>query len=305
MPVDLTWIWIPATIAACAAQAGRNAVQRSLTETLGTLGATQVRFLYGFPFALLFLAIILASTGERPPPVNGGFLAYAFGGAVAQITATGLMLAAMRERAFVVVTAWTKTEPLQVAVFAFVVLGDPLSVGAIGAIMLASLGVVLLSVKPGAAASASGGLKPVLLGLVSGAFFALSAVGFRGAILAAGEGGFLVLASWTLACSLGMQALMLFLWMLLFDRRLLRSCLRAWRASLWGGLLGATASQGWFIGFSLTAAANVRTLGLLEILFAQLLSGKLLGQRTTGRDAAGVGLVIAGVALLMWWMPGG
>ena len=51
---EWTWLWIPASIFAAAAQAGRNAIQRSLTEQLGTLGATQVRFLYGFPFALLF-----------------------------------------------------------------------------------------------------------------------------------------------------------------------------------------------------------------------------------------------------------
>jgi len=54
--MSLSLLWIPATLAAAGAQTARNAMQRRLTETIGTVGATQVRFLYGFPFALLFLA---------------------------------------------------------------------------------------------------------------------------------------------------------------------------------------------------------------------------------------------------------
>ncbi len=303
--MDPAWIWIPATLFAAAAQAGRNAVQRSLTERLGTLGATQVRFLYGFPFALLFLGAAIALTGQLPPMPNLPFMLHVMGGALCQIAATALMLAAMRQRAFVVVTAWTKTEPIQVALFAFVVLGDPLSVGALLAIVLATVGVVLLSVKPGTPLLADGGLRPVLLGVVSGAFFALSAVGFRGAMLASGDAPFLILASWTLAWSLFLQAAVLLGWMVMFDRTLLRNCVAAWRVSIWGGLLGAAASQGWFIGFSLTAAANVRTLGLVEVLFAQWLSGKVFAQASSVRDRIGISLIVAGAAALIWLMPPG
>ena len=121
---EWTWLWIPASIFAAAAQAGRNAIQRSLTERLGTLGATQVRFLYGFPFALLIAALSLMATGASIPRMDGSFALFTLAGAMSQILATALMLAAMRQRAFVVVTAWTKTEPVQVAVFGMVVLGD-------------------------------------------------------------------------------------------------------------------------------------------------------------------------------------
>jgi len=296
--MDWTWVWIPATIFAAAAQAGRNAVQRSLTAALGTLGATQVRFLFGFPFALLFLGVVLAVGGEPVPGGNREFAGFVLGGALAQIAATALMLAAMRERSFVVVTAWTKTEPVQVALFGFAVLGDPLSLAGIVAVMLATLGVVLMSVDP-AAAAGRGSLRPALLGLVSGAFFALSAIGFRGAILALDSGGFVLRATWTLAWSLGVQTLLLVAWMALFNRALLLACMAAWRASIWGGLLGASASQGWFIGFALTAAANVRTLGLVEVLFAQMLSRRLFAQTASRRELAGVALIVAGVGLLL------
>ena len=296
--MDWTWVWIPATIFAAAAQAGRNAVQRSLTATLGTLGATQVRFLFGFPFALLFLALVLIVGGESAPVGGTDFMGFVLGGAVAQIVGTAMMLAAMRERSFVVVTAWTKTEPIQVALFGFAVLGDPLSVMGVAAVLLATLGVVLMSVDP-ASATGRGSLRPALLGLVSGAFFALSAIGFRGAILALDSGGFVLRATWTLAWSLGVQTLLLVLWMALFNRALLSACLRAWRASIWGGLLGATASQCWFLGFALTAAANVRTLGLVEVLVAQLLSRRLFSHAGSRRELSGVALIVLGVGLLL------
>lgn len=297
--MDDTWLWIPVTIVAAAAQSGRNIIQSGLTKTLGTLGATQVRFLYGFPFALLFLAILLAISGQSAPALQPDFFAYAIGGAATQIAATALMLAAMRERGFVVVTAWIKTEPIQVAIFGLIVLGDPFSwVSAIG-IVLATLGVVMLSVKPAAAGDLSAGLKPVLLGLLAGACFAFSAVGFRGAILTLDSGSFLLKASWTLTWALGMQAGALLLWMLIWRRDILQGCLGAWRASISGGFLGAFASQCWFVGFALTAAANVRTLGLVEVLFAMMLSHRFSRHRVSLREGLGIAIIVLGAAIVI------
>src|SRR5918997_2619240 len=142
-------LWIPATLVAAAAQTARNAMQRHLTETLGTVGATQVRFLYGFPFALLFLPFALMLSGESLPGPNAGFVGFAGMGAVTQVLATALMLAAMRERSFSLVTAYIKTEPVQVALFGLAVLGDPLTFLTAAAIVIATLGVLITSLKPG------------------------------------------------------------------------------------------------------------------------------------------------------------
>jgi len=197
------------------------------------------------------------------------------------------------------VTAWIKTEPIQVAIFGLIVLGDPFSwVSAIG-IILATLGVVLLSVKPAAVTDLSVGVRPVLLGLLAGACFALSAIGFRGAILTLESGSFLLKASWTLTWSLGMQAGVLLAWMLIWRRDILRGCLAAWRASISGGFLGAFASQCWFIGFALTAAANVRTLGLVEVLFALMLSHRLSTHRISRREGLGIAIIVAGAAIVI------
>ena len=296
---EWTWLWIPATIFAAAAQAGRNAIQRSLTEQLGTLGATQVRFLYGFPFAVLFTAIALMLTGSVMPKMDLSFVLFVLAGALSQIAATALMLAAMRQRAFVVVTAWTKTEPVQVALFGLVVLGDRISILAMVAIIIATVGVTIMARKPGTTAPEESSWKPAALGLLAGAFFAIAAVTFRGGILALGEAHFFVRASWTLTCGLGVQTILLAAWMMSFHREAWIKCLQAWRISIWGGLLGASASQGWFLGFALTAAANVRTLGLVEVLFAQLLSWRVFLSKSSKQETFGIILIVIGVACLL------
>ena len=307
MQHEWTWLWIPATIFAAACQAGRNAIQRSLTEQLGTIGATQVRFLYGFPFAILFAMTAIVLTGSSLPDVNIAFFGFTFLGAISQIIATALMLAAMRQRAFVVVTAWTKTEPVQVALFGMVVLGDRLSLPALIAIIVATVGVTIMAQKSSAPDDAQPngpGWQPVIMGLLAGAAFAVAAVAFRGGILAL-EGGvhFFVGASWTLAWGLGMQTLMLVGWMRIAQPDVWKKCLAAWRISIWGGLLGASASQGWFLGFALTAAANVRTLGLVEVLFAQILSWRVFLNKSTSREMFGVVLIVLGVGMLLWVLP--
>ena len=57
-------LWIPFTIIAALGQVARNAMQRSLTGPLGTWGATNIRFLFGFPFSILFFAVVVAVTGD-------------------------------------------------------------------------------------------------------------------------------------------------------------------------------------------------------------------------------------------------
>jgi multidrug transporter EmrE-like cation transporter len=69
------WLWIPITVWAAFAQTLRNAAQRGLTSRLGTLGATLVRFLYGLPFALLWLWLVQAVTGAALPQPGASFAA--------------------------------------------------------------------------------------------------------------------------------------------------------------------------------------------------------------------------------------
>src|SRR6202165_1981384 len=121
-----SWLWIVFTVAAAFCRALRNAMQRELTGNLGTVGATHVRFLFGFPFALLFLAGIVLVTGAALPTPGADVLAW------------GLDGAGMAHGSFGVDSAYLKTEPIQVALFGLVFLGDDVTPPMGAAIMIAA-----------------------------------------------------------------------------------------------------------------------------------------------------------------------
>lgn len=291
------WLWVVFTVIAAFAQTVRNAMQRELTASLGTVGATHVRFLFGFPFVLLFLAGVLMATGMPLPRPGLSFWPWVIDGAVAQVAATALMLAAMGERSFVVTIAYIKTEPIQVALFGLIFLGDIVTWPMMTAIIVATAGVVIMSTKPGGMV---GGMRPTLTGLASGGMFALSAIGFRGAILNLDLPNYPMAATFTLAVGIAMQAVLLSLYLGLRQPSVLVAIVRAWKPSLSAGFAGALASQFWFLAFALATAASVRTLALVEVLFAQLIARFAFGQKTTAREAAGMALVVCGVGLLLW-----
>jgi drug/metabolite transporter (DMT)-like permease len=291
-------LWVPFTLLAAFSQTVRNAMQRELTAALGTVGATHVRFLFGFPFALLFLWIVWLAFGRELPQPGLIFLPWLLLGGFAQIAATALMLAAMSDRSFVVTIAYIKTEAIQAALFGLMFLGDPLTLGMVIAIAVATGGVVVMSLKGSRATHA--GLRPTVLGLISGGMFALSATGYRGGILSLEFPNFVMAATFTMASGLVLQAVLLTLYLAIRDRNVLVKIARAWRPSLFAGFMGATASQFWFLAFALTSVANVRTLALVEVLFAQAISYFVFRQSTTRREALGMALIVAGVALLIW-----
>lgn len=293
------WLWVPFTLAAALAQVLRNAVQSRLTARIGTLGGTQVRFVFGLPFALVLFALFCGLSGEPLPMLSHAALGWALLGGMAQIVATGLMLVVMGKRDFGVAYAYIKTEPVTVALMGLVLLGDRLPVLGWTAVAVVTCGVVLASLRKGDGAHRLAELKPMLVGVGSGALFGLSAIAFRGAIDAVPAGGFMMRSLLMLVISLAMQTGMLCGWFALRDWAPLTRSLSEWRLSIVAGALGALASAGWFISFSLTIAANVRTLALIEMPVVALVSRQLSGRWISGREAIGFVLITGGVGLLM------
>jgi drug/metabolite transporter (DMT)-like permease len=296
----LNFLWVVFTLLGAVGQTARNAMQRGLTPQLGALGATLVRFLFGFPFALLFLAAVLAWSHAPLPAINRDFVLWTLLGALTQIGGTALMLMTMEHRSFVVTTAYLKTEPVLVALMGLLFLRDPLTPLMAVAILTAMAGVALISIKPEAL---TGGMKPALLGLSSAALFAASAIGYRGAILSLHQTGFVLGATFSLAAGLTLQTVLLLAWLLVFNRRILAALVRLWRPSLLAGFAGAGASQFWFLAFALATAASVRTLALVEVLFAQGVTRFIFRQKTSWREGAGIALLLAGAVLIVWVNP--
>ncbi len=295
----MPWLWAVFTVLASGGQVLRNAMQKELTATLGTVGATHVRFLFGLPFSLLFLTLVLGATRLPVPELNAAMIAWTTAAALAQIAATALLLAAMQARSFVVTTAYAKTEPVQVAIFGLAFLGDQVTAGQALAIVVATAGVLVMSWP-------EDGLGRGLLVEAGGARYRLGrAVRHRrhrlprrhpgaGSIQLRGRRHHHAGAG---ACSFRRAVLTTYL--LLADRPVLVAIFKAWRPSLFAGFMGAFASQMWYLAFALETAAKVRTLALIEILFAQVLSRNLFKQSVASRDAAGIGLIVIGVVLLL------
>ncbi len=295
---SIATLWIPFTVIAALAQVARNAMQRQLTGPLGTWGATNIRFLFGFPFSLIFFAVVLVATGDHVPWPTAAFWPWLMLGALSQILATGLMLLAMNDRSFVVTTAYLKTEAPQTAIYGFVFLGDHLSVLKVVAILVATVGVVITALRPGGGKSFAES-KPTIIGLAAAAAFAFSANGFRGAIITVSGVSFVTAASYTLVLGLLVQTLVLTIYLLLRAPDVLRKILGLWKPSMLAGFMGAFASQFWFLAFALTAAANVRTLALVEVLFAQGVAYYSFKQPLSARELGGIALIVIGVALLV------
>ena len=290
-------LWAVFTLIAAAAQTLRNAMQRELIGALGAIGAAQVRFLFGLPFAIVFLVAARLWTGIAIPPLSPATLAWIVFGALAQIAATAMMLAAMRQRSFVVVVAYTKTEAAQVALFAMVFLGETPTPKLIGAIALATLGVFLMSGR--SATEAVPSWRPAALGLVSAAFFALAAIGYRAAVIRVATPSIAIAAATILVVGLAIQTVVLLVYIGVFDRARIAAIFAVWRASLFAGFMGALASQFWFLAFALSDAARVRTLALVEVLFAQIASLRLFREAPSAREWLGMALIVAAAAALI------
>jgi drug/metabolite transporter (DMT)-like permease len=294
----VTSLWIPFTIIASLGQVARNAMQRQLTGPLGTWGATNIRFLFGFPFSVIFFAVVMIATGDAVPWPTAAFGPWLLFGALSQIVGTGLMLLAMNDRSFVVTTAYLKTEAIQTAIFGFMFLGDHLTALKVIAILIATMGVIIAALRPGSEKGFAD-LKPTVLGLAAAAAFALSAVGFRGAVIVVPGVSFVTAASYTLVLGLFVQTLVLTVYLLARAPEVLKKIIGLWKPSMLAGFVGAFASQFWFLAFALTAAANVRTLALVEVLFAQGVAYYSFKQPLSARELGGILLIVIGVALLI------
>lgn len=296
LPAAAAWAWIPIVLAAAFAQTIRNAAQRTLTTQVGTLPATLVRFLYGLPFACswMLLAWHWDSAGVRPE-FSCSWATWLALGAVAQLGATALLLMAMKARNFIVAVSFSKTEVLQVALFGTLFLHElPGWVGGM-AMLVATVGVVLLSAPKGGASGQGWWSAAAAMGLGSGALFAFSAVGYRGAALAQVGVSPWVVGAWGVMWAQLLQSALLGGYLAARSPQGLVAIARAWRLSLMAGTMGAVASIGWFTAFAMRPAADVRTLGLVEVLFSYLVSRKIFKEGLSNSERLGLGLVTAGL----------
>ncbi len=290
-------LWIPITIGAALAQTVRFMVQKLLAGgPLSAGGATLARFFYSAPLVAVLLALYLLAGGAPVPRIGPGFWPYALIGGAAQILATMAVVALFSHRNFAIGITFKKTEVMLTALAVYVVLGEKVSAGGALAIGVGFLGVLALGrTGPGAAGLA---LRSVLLGLGSGVFFAISAVGYRGAVLTLETSDLALRAGVTLAIVTAFQSAALGAWLAWREPGQIVALLRAWRPGILVGLFSMLGSLGWFAAFALQNAAYVFALGQVELIFSALAATWVFAERISAREYLGMAL-IAGSAVVL------
>lgn len=296
-------LWIPITIAAAFLQNLRSAAQKHLKAVMGTTGATFVRFGFGLPFAVFFLAALHFGLGHRIPAPNPTFIGWVVVGALSQIAGTFLLIHLFSHRNFAVGTAYSRTEPAQAALFGLLFLSESVTAGALAAIAISVFGVMLISVAH-MELSVRNLLRSVLarnalIGLASGACFGVSAVAYRAASLSLGGPNFMMQAAYTLVWTISFQTVLMTAWMVWKDRAEIGRIAKAWKVALFTGFAGATASFGWFMAMTLQQAAVVKALAQVEMLFTFAASVFFFKEKINRIETAGCILIVAGILVLL------
>jgi drug/metabolite transporter (DMT)-like permease len=300
-------IWVPITIAAAFMQNIRSATQRHLKGKLKTVGATFVRFGFGMPFAMMFVAIMHFGFGWETPETNMRFWMWVTLAGFMQIIAQTFLLRAFSHDSFTVGTAYSRTEAIQAAIIGFVLLGDRLSPSGMLAIALTVAGVITLALAKSsigiAGLLAAVRSRGALNGLAAGTCFGLSATSYRGASLSLADGlaepNFLMQAGFTLVTTITMQSIVLLAWMMVFDRGQIAKIAQSWKWGLLAGASGACASFGWFIGFTLQSAALIKALAQVEMLFTYFSTIFIFKEEVSARELLGCALIIIGILVLV------
>ncbi|MFZ6761761.1 EamA family transporter [Pseudoroseomonas sp. WGS1072] len=298
-------LWIAVTLSAALLQTWRTALQQKLRGQLSVNGAGVVRYLYGVPVGLLLLLAYAAATGALGalPAPTLTFLAFVALGGLTQILGTNLLILSFGARGFAVGTAYAKTEAVQGAILALVLLGEHLSALSWLGIAIGVGGVLYLSLA-GREMSPRGLLQATLqpaalYGLGAGTGFALTAVLIKAANQELAHPDPILRALVTLVVANILQTVMQGGWLALKEPEQFRAVFRTWRDSLPVGALSACGSACWFAGFALAPVAMVRALGQTEILFTLLFSRFYLKETLKRAEVIGAMTVVAGVVLVL------
>ncbi|WP_237213552.1 EamA family transporter [Falsiroseomonas oryziterrae] len=295
--------WVGFTLVAALFQCWRTALQQRLRGELSVNAAGVVRYLYGVPVGLALLLAYGWAIGESLPAMTAWALLLCAIGGLAQILGTNLLIMAFGYRNFAVGTAYAKTEAVQAAIVAMVLLGDHLSPLAWVGIAVGVGGVVYLSLAGRGTTPrelVAGLTQPAALcGIGAGFLFGLTAVLVRAANQDMPAGDLIHKALLILVVTNALQTLMQGAWVAWREPASIRPIFATWRSSGQVGALSALGSACWFSAFALAPVALVRAVGQVEILFTLAFSRFYLKEKAKPADRAGSLIVVAGVVLVL------
>lgn len=296
-------LWAIIAVFAAFAQTARNAGQKHLSASMSAWSATWVRFLFGLPFAVGYLAYALEARGVAAPDVQLPFFVWSVGTAVAQILATVLLVHLFSLRNFAVGSSYARTETIPTAVLGATLFGEAIDAAGWIAILVSAAGVMLISLtRQGvgfAALIRSAFNRAAGIGLVAGLFFALASLFLRQASLSLGDSDVMTTAAMTLVTVIAIQTVVLGFYVGVRHPRDVAAIGRAWKAALFVGLTSALGSAGWFTAMTIERASYVKAVGQIEFVLAITVSILVFKERSTLRELVGMSLVAVGIVILL------
>jgi drug/metabolite transporter (DMT)-like permease len=292
-------IWLPFTLLAALFQSWRTAVQQKLRSELSVNAAGLVRYLYGLPVGIGLLFAYLWVRGAHLPVISSAFWAYALAAGFAQIIGTNLLLMAFGYRNYVVGTAFAKTEAIQGAMLAMLLLGEMLSPLTWAGIAIGVVGVMVVAAGGARLRIADLAQPAALCGLGAGFGFTMTSIFVKSATLDIATPDKILAALITLVAVNCGQTVMQGGYVIARERGEVAKVFRTWRTSGQVGVLAALGSACWFTGFATAPVALVRAVGQVEVILTLLFGRFYLKQAFKRSEAVGIALVGSGVAVAL------
>ena len=293
--------WIIFTISGAFFQNLRSSLQKKLNKDLSTVASTYVRFAFALPFAILIFFLnfgnfeIISKILKQTDFIYLTTIASIF-----QIIFTFTLLYLFNFSNFVVGTSLSKTEVVQVAIFEYFLLKDKLNVFGIFGIIIATVGVIIISIKDLKLFFSNFFSKTTFIGLLTGLFLGLSVVFFRAAALSLEDfSSNFDKAIITLFFGLIIQTFLISIYLLVYERSEFRKFRNNKLESCLAGLTGFLATLSWFFAFTFIQASFVRALGQVEIFFSFVSSKYFFKEKITAMEIIGIIIFICGVSVML------
>lgn len=295
-------MWKEITLAAVLFQVFRNMYSKKLSRDFKPAIVSLSRFFPGIPLVIIVFVFLLFS-GHTVRITSPFFFMWAILMGGCQITANMLLVMLFKRKNFALSITLIKSETLIVAVLGIFIVGENVVCREWAGMGIATLGLMAATVSGEVLSLASIRRSLVsrtaLMALAAGTCLALSTISVKKCYGYLSSDSKTLSAVFSLLIILLIQSLFLFLSVLKNDRASLGRILIKPALPIVIGFLSAAGSLCWFIAFSMTKLANVRTLGQTEFIFSVLISIFILHEKIKPLDVFGIAAVGVGTALIL------
>lgn len=295
--------WLPITLLAVTAQLLRNTFSKTLSKKLSPETVSLCRFLYGIP--LVAAAYIIGSYFFGDVNIISiNFFIWIFIFAASQIVANALLIALFHHKNFAVSITFIKSETIFTTIMAFVFLSEKLSIIEASGVIIAFTGLLITSFARQKASpeavEKSLSYKGTYLGLLSGFFFAITAIAIKTAFTFLETDVTFMRSTFTLLSGQITAVALLIPYILFKRKKEFFEIIKKPKIPLTIGALASIASSLWFFAFAIAFLAHVKTIGQLEFIFGIFISAYYFKEKINKNEIFGMIVMVTGTLIIIF-----